>query len=133
MVDGLIDSIGVDFTWGMPVNWYSLTYPNSKDKEIDYLKGTLGFNEKAAKDEVEQLEAKVAMLGNAIELAEITQGYDKIMIALNATEADVQRYINGIKANALEEVAVWFNEYEEQEFIKYGDILVKAKQLRGEV
>ena len=89
--------------------------------------------------EIEQLNAKVAMMRETVRkwhtlCLDNGRASTELAIpsrALSATEQDVTRWVNGVKADALEEAANWFDLNFHDE--KAGQMLHdKEKQLRGE-
>jgi chromosome segregation ATPase len=95
------------------------------------------FDAESAAKEIEQLNAKVAMMSEAL-IAYRKAGvfnstdfnlqsvaYNLGLLALEATEADVQRFINGVKADALQEMY-------DGRYVDFPVLLSKIKELRGE-
>jgi hypothetical protein len=106
-----------------------------KDAEIAELKyeldGMTMFRDGKVK-EIEQLNAKVAMLLDALDEAMYCNNTqvacDKANAAIKATEADVTKWVNGVKADALQEI------YEGGyvNFPVMPILLNKIKEIRGE-
>jgi len=89
--------------------------------------------QKALKEN-ELLNAKVAMLREALEyLQEQTRPISKTQEALSATEQDVTRWVNGIKADGADSVLEYAFEKNGDLYVRVDTIQAVAKQLRGGV
>ena len=98
-------------------------------EEIERLKDIQRVALKDADIEIEQLNAKVAMMREALKSAAycLENSNRTVEEALSATEQDVTRWVNGIKADALEEELNCMNCSVDAESLRR-----TIKQLRGE-
>ena len=107
-------------------------------KKIEQLNSALDAKITICGDErIHELKAKVAMLRDYLDDI-IRTGWvydsDAIKQALTATEQDVTRWVNQVKADALEEVeeSTWFSEKHQYDVISRDEVTKMMKQLRGE-
>ena len=83
--------------------------------------------------EIEQLNAKVAMMREALEYhQEQTRPISKTQDALSSTEQDVQQWVNNVKADAYVHAASRARSYGDDWQGFEEALLNEAKQLRGE-
>ena len=153
-------SVGADLNdWSKTVDFdpadlqaFADAITKEKDTEIEQLNTinkTNGEVEKIQNRVIDSLNAKVAMLKNMFESVWVVipketffskETIESVEAKLSATEQDVTRWVNGVKADALEEMAnvfskhinYWGSPSETTSDVVKERLLNRAEQLRGE-